>query len=132
MVVQLYVDDPSSTVMTLERATTQAQRMLAEPQLARALLVMHDGVIVGYVVLVPFFSNEYGGLVGVVDELFIDREHRSRGHGAAVLNEIADWARAHGFVMLELEANAGNLRAQALYTRTGFNAHTRVLMHRKL
>lgn len=132
MVVQLYVDDPSSTVMTLERATAQAQRMLAEPNLARALLVMHEGITVGYVVLVPFFSNEYGGIVGVVDELFIDREHRSRGHGAAVLNEIADWSRAHGFVMLELEANAGNVRAQALYTRNGFSAHTRVLMHRKL
>ena len=64
MVAQLYIDDPSSTTMTIERATAQAERMLTEPWLAHPLLVI-DGGIVGYVVLVPFYSNEYGGIVGV-------------------------------------------------------------------
>ncbi len=131
MVVQLYVDDPSSTVMTAERAERQARFMLAHPHVARPLLVLHDGLTVGYAVLVPFFSNEYGGQVGIVDELFVDAAHRNRGHGSAILDQIALWARDNGFVMLELEVNAANTRARALYERNGFDAHTRVLMQRK-
>ena len=131
MVAQLYVDDPSSTTMTIERATAQAERMLTEPWLAHPLLVI-DGGIIGYVVLVPFYSNEYGGIVGVVDELFISADHRGRGYGAQVIQQMKLWGASHGYVMLELEVNIANTRAKAFYEREGFKGLTRTLMHVRL
>jgi GNAT superfamily N-acetyltransferase len=132
MVTQLYLDDPSSTVMTLERAAAQAERMLTEPWLAHPLLVLGQGAVVGYCVLVPFFSNEYGGTVGVVDELFIIAEQRGRGYGSQVIQAMKGWGASHGYVMLELEVNVANTRAKAFYEREGFKGLTRTLMHAKL
>ena len=132
MVAQLYVDDPSSTVMTLERATAQAERMLTEPWLAHPLLVFDERVVVGYCVLVPFFSNEYGGIVGVVDELFIIADHRGRGYGSQVIQAMKGWGASHGYVMLELEVNLANTRAKAFYEREGFSGLTRTLLHARL
>ena len=132
MVVQLYVDDPSSTIMTLERATAQAERMLSEPGLAHPLLVCDAGRVVGYCVLVPFYSNEYGGTVGVVDELFILADYRGRGYGALVLQSMKSWGVSRGYVVLELEVNITNTRARAFYEREGFGGLKRTLMHTRL
>lgn len=128
MVVRLYVDDPSSTVMTSERATAQAERMLREPEKVSPFLVRLGDEVVGYVILVPFFSNEYGGVVGVVDELFVRAERRGAGIGGRVLALATAVAKERGWVRLTLETNAANARARALYERQGFTALTRVIM----
>jgi len=128
MVVRLYVDDPSSTVMTSERATAQAERMLREPEKVSPFLVRLGDEVVGYVILVPFFSNEYGGVVGVVDELFVRAERRGAGIGGRILALATAVAKERGWVRLTLETNAANARARALYERQGFTALTRVIM----
>ncbi len=132
MVVQLYIDDPSSTVMTLERATSQATRMLDAPAQVAPFLLRRGEMILGYVILVPFFSNEYGGVVGVVDELFVRGELRGKGLGGEMLELAKAIAAARGWVRLTLETNAANARARALYERKGFVALTRVLMSARL
>ncbi len=132
MVVQLYIDDPSSTVMTLERATSQATRMLDALAQVAPFLLRRGEMILGYVILVPFFSNEYGGVVGVVDELFVRGELRGKGLGGEMLELAKAIAAARGWVRLTLETNAANARARALYERKGFVALTRVLMSARL
>lgn len=132
MVVQLYVDDPSSTVMTIERATAQAARMLDAPAQVSPFLLRRGELVLGYVVLVPFFSNEYGGLIGVVDELFVRSEFRGKGFGGQALELAKAVAAARGWVRLTLETNAANARARALYERQGFVSLTRIIMSARL
>ena len=128
MVVRLYVDDPSSTVMTVERATAQATRMLREPERVSPFILRRGADVVGYMVLVPFFSNEYGGIVGVVDELFVLADWRGKGIGGQALVLAKSVATERGWVRLSLETNAANARARVLYERQGFTALTRVTM----
>ncbi len=128
MVVRLYVDDPSTTVMTLERATAQAERMLHEPAHVSPFLLRRGDEIVGYMILVPFFSNEYGGFIGVVDELFVPAHLRQQGIGTRALALARQAAEARGWPRLTLEINPGNDRARALYEREAFTALTRVIM----
>ena len=128
MVVRLYVDDPSSTVMTLERATAQAERMLRMPDHVSPFLLRRGDDVVGYMILVPFFSNEYGGVIGVLDELFVPAHLRQQGIGREALALATKVAKERGWSRLTLEINPGNNRARALYEREGFTALTRIIM----
>lgn len=129
MVEQLYLDDPGEQVMTRERARRQAARMLAEDAGAARPLIAHaDDAVIGYAIVVPYLSNEYGGKVAVIDELFVRRDARGRGHGTAIAGELIEWARTEGFRFVMLEVNDDNAGARRLYERLGFVAQPRRTM----
>ena len=69
-----------------------------------------------------FWSNELGGEVCTIDELYVDPEHRGRGHATRLLEELS--ARSapglEGMVALALEVTPDNARARRFYERIGF------------
>src|SRR5689334_5231308 len=50
------------------------------------------GELVGYAMLFPYWSCEYGGEVLLLDELYVAEERRSQGIGAAFLAWIEGYA----------------------------------------
>jgi ribosomal protein S18 acetylase RimI-like enzyme len=89
---------------------------------ARANAVSADGgVIVGYALLLSFWSNEVGGEICILDELYVDPGHRSRGHVTGLVEALmrgdGPWP---GGAALELEVSPDNSRARALYEKLGF------------
>jgi ribosomal protein S18 acetylase RimI-like enzyme len=77
------------------------------------------GTVSGYALLVPFYSNEFGGVVCEVDELYVRPLARGRGLGRALFTAI-DEGRFGSFVATALGVTPGNDRARALYERIGF------------
>ena len=90
----------------------------AEPVRGRALVLADgDEVAVGYALLAACWSNELGGELCVIDELYVAPGARGAGHGSALLRALAAgdptlWPR--DAVALDLETTAGNARARAL------------------
>lgn len=125
LVMGLYADDPGPVPMTAERALAQVDAMLAAPAHVEPLLVRIGDEVVGYAILVPFFSNEFGGLMLYVDELWVRPERRGQGLGTAILRAVAERARARGFARLAVEVNRDNVAARRLYERLGFAAEAR-------
>jgi GNAT superfamily N-acetyltransferase len=79
--------------------------------------------LAGYALLIPFWSNELGGSICEVDELFVIPERRSQGHGTALFEAIANgvlWPTA--VVGIALGVTPDNSRARRLYERLGFAA----------
>ncbi len=77
----------------------------------------HDGEAAGYALLAKTWSNEAGGIVIWLEEIYIREKFRGKGIGTdffAYLDSIADTAR------LRLEAEPDNKAAIRLYKRTGF------------
>jgi len=73
--------------------------------------------------LISFWSNELGGEVCEVDELFIVPEHRNQGYGTLLFAAIARgdlWSAS--FVAIALGVTPDNARARRLYERLGFTA----------
>lgn len=129
MVVHFYEEDPGDYPMTLERALRQAAEMLERPEGGAIPLLMHvDGALAGYAILVPYYSNEFGGWTVWLDELFIRPESRGRGLGGMFLDQLRAWALDRDMVRIVLEVRPDNEGARRLYGRHGFATSPNTMM----
>src|SRR5262249_51473553 len=70
--------------------------------------------------LIAFWSNELGGNICEVDELFVVPERRSRGHGKSLFEAISKrdlWPTPVAGIVLGVTPD--NVRARRLYERLG-------------
>jgi len=101
------------------------------PVRGKALVLELDGHAEGYALLISFWSNEYGGEVCNVDEIYIRPMQRKKGHGKELIRYLLKttplWSRRPA--PIELEVSPQNTRARALYKSLGFrpsrNMHVR-------
>jgi GNAT superfamily N-acetyltransferase len=103
-----------------------------DPWRGRALVLEVDGRPAGHALLLAFWSNELGGEVCEVDELFVEPSQRGRGFGGMLFEAIARgdlWSTEA--VAIALGVTPGNARARRLYERVGF-APIGVAMARRL
>ena len=93
-----------------------------EPLRGRALVLDADGELAGFSFLAAFWSNELGGEICVVDELYVKPDWRGRGHATALLAALRTdrllWPRRP--VAFELEVAPQNPDARRLYERLGY------------
>lgn len=105
-----------------------------QPERGRALVLVNGDRAVGYALLISFWSNELGGAVCNIDELFILPEWRGKGFATHLLTEILQnrqiWPEVP--VALELEVSPANHRAQSLYRKLGFSVTRNSLMRREV
>jgi len=131
----LNVEDPSET-MPFDRA--MMLRTLTEVRVnpirgAVAVLELNDRRC-GYALLISFWSNEFGGEICAIDELYVEPEFRGRGFATQFIQSLASgdsriWPRRPA--MIAVEAYRTNPRAKALYERLGFETspnHTLTLI----
>jgi GNAT superfamily N-acetyltransferase len=126
-VVGLYADDPGGYPMSTARARRQAMSMIDRPDRVRLLIIEMDAVPVGHAILVPYWSNEFGGEIMWLDEMYIVPTHRHRGIGTALLARLQHWAEQEGWFRIELEAHRRNQAALKVYANAGFEVEDRVL-----
>jgi ribosomal protein S18 acetylase RimI-like enzyme len=73
---------------------------------------------VGYALVTSYWSNEEGGNVIVLDEIYINPADRAKGYAQIFM----DWLERHfsDCVTITLEVLANNKRAAAFYEKVGF------------
>jgi GNAT superfamily N-acetyltransferase len=129
MCLALYEEDPAPAKVESAQVRRTLAALRREPVRGRALVLDIAGCACGYALLVSFWSNEVGGELCTVDELFVAPEHRGRGHGSRLLQDLAGAGHpfSAGAVAVALEVTDKNRRAQTLYQRLGFVAGNRTL-----
>ena len=94
------------------------QECLRSKEYSRTLMLEDETGVVGYFLLAITWSNEAGGMVIWLDELYFKPECRGKGYGteafAWVEREYPDAKR------FRLEATHSNQRAIALYGKLGY------------
>ena len=122
MCLQLNAEDPGPRPVVAEQVRRTLATLRQEPIRGRAQVLEIDGRPAGYALLISFWSNELGGEMCTVDELFILPPHRNQGHASALLERLAagldDCSRSA--VAIALEVTPANQRAWRLYERLGF------------
>ena len=77
-----------------------------------------DGEIAGYALIARFFSQEAGGEVAWLDEIYIRDGFRGKGAGTAIINKVFEEFEDAAAFRLEIEPE--NEGAERLYKRLGF------------
>lgn len=119
MILALYEEDPSTEGMTTEKIHRTVQELTRYPERGAILMFWYAEAVVGYAILLHYWSNEYGGNIEMIDEFYVKPAWRGRGIGASFLDHLSRSAdtSVKGF---QLEVTPRNERANALYARHGF------------
>jgi GNAT superfamily N-acetyltransferase len=123
MCLDLYREDPGPLPITPEHIRRTLAELRRAPSRGRAVVLEVETRPAGYALLISFWSNELGGEVCEVDELFVVPHHRKQGFGTALFTAIADgsvWPTPA--VAIALGVTPANVRARQLYERLGFSA----------
>src|SRR5574340_446807 len=83
---------------------------------------------VGYAILTYNFDLEYGGVEGMLTDLYVTKRYRERGVGSLALYEIEDYCRERGIRTIELQVQHRNRSAETFYRKAGFRALPRKVM----
>ncbi len=117
MVLALYTEDTGGEPMSPKKVRRTVDEFDRHPGKGRIVIFTHDQTVVGYAIVVYCWSNEHGGDIVTIDEIFVKPQWRGRGIGTAFLNSSAFGGDAVG---LRLEVTPTNQRALGYYLRQGF------------
>ena len=82
-------------------------------------IVFRDGeTVCGYALLALTYSNEAGGTVVWIEEIYVKPQYRGKGIGGAFFEYIDNEYK--GVARTRLEICPDNIKAAALYKRNGF------------
>lgn len=85
----------------------------------RALIMEDEGKPMGYALLSFTYSNEVGGMVVLIEELYINEAYRGHGYGHRLIEFLEqEYPSAKRF---RLEVRKDNKNAIRLYKRLGYN-----------
>ena len=93
---------------------SRVRRMQAE---GFHLALLEDDGTVCAVAGYRYYDKLFSGRNLYVDDLVTDASRRSRGHGRALLNWLANEARSHGCTQLELDSGVQRFEAHRFYLR---------------
>jgi GNAT superfamily N-acetyltransferase len=120
LVDALYIEDARPGAIVVPKIDATFQELQSHPDKGRLISIVVKENVVGYCILINFWSNEYSGDIIEVDEIFIDKENRGRGLATQFFvwlgQEFSD--QAVGF---SLQVTPENIRARQLYERLGFS-----------
>jgi len=109
----------------LDRAWAERsfRELLAGKDRGGAWVARRETEAVGYVVLTLRHSMEFGGLTGVIDDLFVRPGARRSGVGSALLAALFDACHSLGAAAVHVESGSDNAAAAGLYRKFGLVPH---------
>lgn len=119
MIREYYREDHPEQEMRDEQIQRTLDELHQHPEKGAVTVLLQGSELVGYAILIYFWSNELGGNIVNVDELFVKKDYRGRGIGGDFLRSLIQ-SRFHDCVGLELCTTHQNERARQLYAQIGF------------
>ena len=120
MVFCLYEEDPEGQPIDDEKLRKTIGESLAHPEKIRIIMIRADDVVAGYGILVFYWSNEYGGDILNIDELYIKKEYRGNRVASDFIKNQIDTNK--NIVAVAVETTSSNSAAAKLYMQLGFKA----------
>ena len=131
MMQALYAEDKSDFPVDQSRFGINVECLVANPSQGRIVLFRQGELLCGYALLIPYWSNEFGGTLLFVDEMFVIPEVRNRGIGRSFF-KFLDQTRPFEAVALALEVSPGNAGALRLYESIGFRQQRNLVLTYRL
>ncbi len=124
MIEDFYQEAPEGKPMTPGKIALTFDRLNKHPDSGTIIVFEQDSMLIGYALLINFWSNEYGGIILIIDELYIQPAYRGLGIGSSFIRYLIDH-KVSNWVALELEVLPYNKKALQLYEKIGFRKSDR-------
>src|SRR5215467_11305769 len=122
MCLALNREDPGPRPVAVDQIRNTLTELRANPARGRIPVLELEGRIEGYAFLIAYWSNEMGGEICNIDEIYVRPDRRGQGHAQALVKALmlgdAIWPGRPSAIALEVSRT--NARARALYSRLGF------------
>jgi len=122
MTLDFYDEDRFMNEMSAEKIKNTIDYLTTHPDRGDIIMIEKESEIVGYALLINIWSNEYGGNVLYIDEIYIIPSARNQKIGTNFIQHIMD-TKFNNRVSLLLLVSPTNKRAKNLYEKLGFKPH---------
>ena len=129
MVFALYREDEYGQPVTSQKIRMTVETLSRHPERGQILVFAAGEELVGYAILIYYWSNEYGGDLVTIDELYVKESWRNRGIGTRFIESLVS-EHARGAKGVQLEVTPSNRRALAYYERRGFRRSSNTFLMR--
>jgi ribosomal protein S18 acetylase RimI-like enzyme len=119
--IDLYPFDEKVTIANFEK-------FISDEKYGSCFKILFEGQIAGYIILIKYFSFEFGGEILFLDELFVKPEFQGKSLGKKALEFVTNYSVENQFKVVLLEIENHNVKAKKLYEHYGFQNHKRSLM----
>lgn len=92
-------------------------RFLTDKTYGDIFVYEEDNLVLGYVLIAKSYSQEAGGLVVWIEELFVEKDYEGKGIGTALFKYVLNNFSVARF---RLEVEPENERAVSIYKKFGF------------
>jgi len=118
MSMELYNEVVTRKNFTENRIVATIRFYEENQNMGEVVMIESDGSLAGYSVIFKFWSNEYGGLLIGIDELYIKRSFRKSGIARAFIHLLI--SQNTNLAGIELECHPSNIAANRFYKSLGF------------
>ena len=119
LIKSLYREDPEGKPVFDEKINRTFNELTKNPGKGTIMIIEADSKIIGYSILINFWSNEYGGNILDIDELYIKSNYRGKGVGSKFIQYLID-NKFNNSVAVQLETMPSNNKTRQLYEHIGF------------
>jgi ribosomal protein S18 acetylase RimI-like enzyme len=119
MMYALYREDPVNRPITDKKISKTITELRRNPRKGKIIIFEKDNETIGYSILIFYWSNEYGGDILHIDELYVKPDHRQRGVATSFFKHISRTFKQK-IVGIQLEVSPSNTTAIRYYRKLGF------------
>ncbi len=115
----LYIEDSEGKPISDEKINKTFNELLKYPEKGSIIVIEEEETMIGYCILINFWSNEDGGNILNINELYIEPDYRGNKIATNFIRYLIE-NRCSNAVALQLEVKLSNIKAKILYERIGF------------
>lgn len=127
----LYIEDAAASGDGRRAFSATIEHLLNYPDDGQIVLFLNSATTQGYALLIPYWSNEFGGKILFVDELYVAPDARGQGIARGLFSWIAG-QRPFGAVAVFVEVSPANHRARSLYESLGLSERSNRTLAKRL
>lgn len=127
LVQAFYNEDEDLHQISNEQINKTLDTLNEKPDHGVVMVIEIEKEIIGYAILINYWSNSEGGNILALDEIYIKKEHRSKGIGTDFIKYVIK-NKLNNSVGLQLEVTESNDKARKLYEKLGFKDYPNSMM----
>jgi ribosomal protein S18 acetylase RimI-like enzyme len=128
LINSLYEEDDYGESISEEKINKTISELSKKPETGSIYVFLSDHAIIGYSIVINYWSNEFGGNIAVIDEIYVIPSARNKGIASKFIEFIISGSGLSPR-MLQLEVAPTNSKAMEYYKKRGFEfAKNRVMV----